>query len=257
MIINGECIEEMKKLADKSIDLFLCDLPYGETDCKWDTIIEMEEFWKEFKRLRKSKKTACIHFCSTRFGYSLIKSWEKGFKMDMVWKKKNKIGGLNSRFRPMRNHEMVYFFYEQSPKYNRDKYHKRINNKPQGKSQVYGESLKVTSNGFGDSFGINNFDPINPASVFETKAAIGKRLHPTQKPLEILEFILKYWTDGGDTVLDPTMGCGSTGVACKKLGRNFIGIEKDEKIFETAKKYIDSVDEGEEIIPTFPVEGEK
>lgn len=258
MIINGECIEEMKKLPDKSIDLFLCDLPYGETACKWDTTIDMEEFWKEFKRLRKSKKTPCIHFCSTKFGYSLIKSWEKGFKMDMVWKKKNKIGGLSSKYRPMRNHEMVYFFYEQTPKYNRDKYHKRVNNLKHGETQVYGDAIKETATDFGNRIGLTNFDPVNPVSVFESsKAVIGKRLHPTQKPLEILEFILKYWTDGGDTVLDPTMGCGSTGVACKKLGRNFIGIEKDEKIFETAKKYIDSVDGGEETIPTVPVEGEE
>ena len=252
MIINGECIEEMKKLADKSIDLFLCDLPYGETACKWDTIIDMEEFWKEFKRLRKSKKTPCIHFCSTKFGNSLINSWEKGFKMDMVWKKKNPTGALSARYRPMRNHEMVYFFYEQSPKYNRDKYHQRIGNKAHGNSTVYnfteGDNKKRLP---------NCFSPATPASVFETKARYGKTLHPTQKPLEILEFFLKYWSDGGDTVLDPTMGCGSTGVACKKLGRNFIGIEKDENIFETAKKYIDSVDAGEEIIPTFPVEGEE
>lgn len=256
MIINGDCIEEMKKFGDKSIDLFICDLPYGETACKWDTIIDMEEFWKEFKRLRKSKKTPCIHFCSTKFGYSLIKSWEKGFKMDMVWKKKNKIGALSSKYRPMRNHEMVYFFYEQTAKYNRDKYHKRINNKLQGPSEVYGDTANHSGNTF--ALGARNFDPVNPVSVFESsKAVIGKRLHPTQKPLEILEFIIKYWSDGGDTVLDPTMGCGSTGVACKKLGRNFIGIEKDEKIFETAKKYIDSVDGGEEIIPTFPEQGEE
>jgi len=125
-IDNGNCLELMKKLPDKSVDLFICDLPYGETNCKWDSKIDLDEFWSEFKRLRKSKRTACIHFCSTKFGHTLIKSWEKGFKMDMVWKKRNKTGGLQSRHRPMRNHEMVYFFYEQAPKYNRDKYHKRI-----------------------------------------------------------------------------------------------------------------------------------
>ena len=127
---NGDCLELMKELPDKSIDLFICDLPYGETNCSWDSQIDLEEFWKEFKRLRKSKRTACIHFCSTKFGYTLIKSWEKGYKMDIIWKKRNKTGGLQSRHRPMRNHEMVYFFYEQAPKYNRDKYHKRIQAKP-------------------------------------------------------------------------------------------------------------------------------
>ena len=330
IIENGDCLELMKNLPDKSIDLFICDLPYGETNCKWDSIIDMEEFWKQFKRLRKSKRTACIHFCSTKFGYTLIKSWEKGFKMDMVWKKRNKTGGLQSRNRPMRNHEMVYFFYEQAPKYNRDKYHKRIQAVPkfeEDDKNVYGNNKKENTQGTnsfdppnpasvveedvegqkkakdwgykkcsksfdnneelnggrrmganfdppnpasvieenkpygkacgGKGFGAtennknfkqSNYDPPNPASVVEedepmtmfesTKVFIGKRHHQTEKPLDILEFFLKYWSDEGDTVLDPTMGSGSTGVACKKLKRKFIGYEMDEKIFEVAKTRI-------------------
>ena len=373
-LINGNCLEEMKKMPDKSVDLFICDLPYGETNCSWDTVIDMEEFWVQFKRLRKSKRTACIHFCSTKFGYSLIKSWEKGFKMDMVWKKRNKTGGLASRYRPMRNHEMVYFFYEQAPKYNRDKYHKRINNVKHAKSETTQEkksdkeekpkrkSIKER-NAMGEQAGIypkenmtfsnfeppnpssvieekdpwgktkswkqmetsSNFEPPNPASVIEekytkeyldnkqktvgtgssemqgifTKEAIkkyqkengvgfeppnpasiidedeekiwgekkkdrhqryiecgcgyfeprqpdsvyesgkvfiGKRNHQTEKPQDILEFFLKYWSDEGDVILDPTMGSGSTGVACKKMGREFIGIELTDKYYEVAKQ---------------------
>ena len=382
---NGNCLELMKTLPDKSIDLFICDLPYGETNCKWDSKIDMDEFWSEFKRLRKSKRTACIHFCSTKFGYTLIKSWEKGFKMDMVWKKRNKTGGLQSRHRPMRNHEMVYFFYEQAPKYNRDKYHKRIvaikpnvkevsvsvvedmdefgwsiGKLPKGNrgkegfkpvlpvsvveekvgGDIYGEDKKDQLNRrkkiYEKTGNVNSFEPPNPASVVEekderineknkssvgwdikymdkprvpsfepklpasvveekytkdyldnkqktigtggsemrgiftkenikqynkengvgflppnpasvldedepksmfesTKVFIGKRHHQTEKPQDILEFFLKYWTDENDTVLDPTMGSGSTGVACKKLNRKFIGFELDEKIFEVAK----------------------
>ena len=275
---NGDCLELMKSLPDKSIDLFICDLPYGETNCKWDSKIDLEEFWKQFKRLRRSKKTACIHFCSTKFGYSLIKSWEKGFKMDMVWKKRNKTGGLQSKYRPMRNHEMLYFFYEQAPKYNRDKYHKRI----KSHSAEYTPSKEVTAGGTMPYCGTpHHHDPPNPVSVIEAedpiygekkgkrhdrylksgtgahhppcpgsvvveddepvsmfeseKVFIGKRHHQTEKPQDILEFFLKYWTDEGDTVLDPTMGSGSTGVACKKMGRNFIGIELDEKIFKVAE----------------------
>ncbi len=307
-IFNGNCLELMKTLPDKSIDLFICDLPYGETNCKWDSIINLDEFWAEFRRLRKSKKVACIHFCSTKFGYTLIKSWEKGFKMDMVWKKRNKTGGLQSRHRPMRNHEMVYFFYEQAPKYNRDKYHKRI--APQKKHDielecVYGntskmgkrehhfdppnpasvledaESNKIWGYNKPDTFTIDkdgtnqtfsppnpvsvieeddrinekgnsahgwnieymdkprepSFDPKLPTSVFDSqKIFIGKRHHQTEKPLDIIEFFLKYWSDEGDTILDPTMGSGSTGVACKNLKRNFVGYELDPKIFEVAKK---------------------
>tara|TARA_R110000782_G_scaffold7615_2_gene25397 strand:- start:3188 stop:4039 length:852 start_codon:yes stop_codon:yes gene_type:complete len=260
---NGDCLELMKELPDKSIDLFICDLPYGETNCKWDCVIDLDEFWKEFKRLRKSKRTACIHFCSTKFGYTLIKSNEKMFKMDMVWKKRNKTGGLQSRHRPMRNHEMVYFFYEQAPKYNRDKYHKRI----QAKNPIVKEEKpnpasvleeKYNSSGYKKelvdgvkNFGTYGFEPPNPASVVEEfieptedepksmfesqKVFIGKRHHQTEKPLDILEFFLKYWSDEGDTILDPTMGSGSTGVACKKLKRNFIGMEMNDKIFKVAE----------------------
>jgi len=393
-ISNGDCLTLMKDIPDKSVDLFICDLPYGETNCKWDSKIDLDEFWKEFKRIRKSKRTACIHFCSTKFGYTLIKSNEAMFKMDMVWKKRNKTGGLQSRHRPMRNHEMVYFFYEQAPKYNRDKYHKRIQakkehniekeEKPKKKlsdKTIYGcspearhgkkafeppnpasvveekttygiskeecknsidESVRYNGNNFeppnpasvveekytkeylhnkqktigtggsemrgifskenikkynkengvgfeppnpasvveekeditynkkkykeggeGRKKGegvyridvphkINKYDPPNPASVVEadepvsmfesTKVFIGKRHHQTEKPLDILEFFIKYWTDEGQTILDPTMGSGSTGVACKTLKRNFIGFEKDEKIYKVAEERIKKVE---------------
>lgn len=404
-ITNGDCLKLMKDLPDKSVDLFICDLPYGETNCKWDSVIDLEEFWIQFKRLRKSKRSACIHFCSTKFGYTLIKSNEKMFKMDMVWKKRNKTGGLQSRNRPMRNHEMVYFFYEQAPQYNRDKYHKRIvanpvsvvEEKPKKKlrdktnstrakegkdifgnndtnvkpfnydppnpasvleeedtmfgetkaerkkrykkngtgamtppnpasvlegGDIYGEdkkdqknrrkemykksgnvnsfqppnpasvleeenaesnkvwgydkpdTFKLNKNGTNQTFKPPNpvsvledehdvwgqskfscggdcgrlnedgsykgkYEPPNPASVYEsTKVFIGKRHHQTEKPQDILEFFIKYWSDEGHTILDPTMGSGSTGVACKNLKRNFIGFEKDEKIFNVAKNRI-------------------
>ena len=324
-LTNGNCLELMKKIPEKSIDLMICDLPYGETNCKWDIKIDMEEFWKEFKRIRKSSRVACIHFCSTKFGYQLIKSWEKGFKMDMVWKKRNKTGGLQSRQRPMRNHEMVYFFYDQAPKYNRDKYHTRIqqHKEPYVKSEEVGigktkkaemnakhfdppnpasvleESQKAqgrkkyTNTTLGDIYlkkavgpvfdppnpasvleesdiygeikskrgdRVNGlqFEPPNPASVVEeddefveqcedeplsmfesTKVFIGKRHHQTEKPIDILEFFIKYWTDEGDTILDPTMGSGSTGVAAKGLKRNFIGFELNEDIFKVAQGRIE------------------
>lgn len=250
MLLKGDCLEVMKTLPDKSVDLFICDLPYGETKCKWDTQIDLEQFWNEFRRIRKSKKTACIHFCSTQFGYTLIKSWEKGFKMDMVWKKRNKTGGIQSRNRPMRNHEMVYFFYEQAPKYNRDKYHKRINNQNTSgdlpnPASVVEEEWIIEDSGYGwekggdYNFGKYGYTPKQPTSVFDSnKVFVGKRNHQTEKPQDILEFFLKYWTDEGDVVLDPTMGSGSTGVACKNLKRKFVGIELTDKYYEVAQKRI-------------------
>lgn len=247
---NGDCLELMKSLPDKSVDLLVCDLPYGQINRQWDSIIDMSEFWKQFKRIRKSKRVACIHFCTTKFGYSLIKSWEKGFKMDMVWKKRQKTGALCSRFRPMRDHEMIYFFYEQAPKYNRDKYHKKIKEqKPNpdgasdGEKTIYGLPMGQPA---GDVYDVPNpasviedddgerRKPPNPGSVVEGDEGRINRYHVTQKPQSVLEFLLKYWSDEGDVVLDPTMGGGSTGVACKTLGRNFIGYEKDTDIYEIA-----------------------
>jgi DNA modification methylase len=230
---NGDCLELMKSLPDKSVDLLVCDLPYGQINRQWDSIIDMSEFWKQFKRIRKSKRVACIHFCTTKFGYSLIKSWEKGFKMDMVWKKRTMTGALSSRFRPMRDHEMIYFFYEQAPKYNRDKYHQPINSG--GAKPTKKPSADITVYGVPFGNGTNPYSPPNPGSVVEGSLNINrKRHHPTEKPQDILEFLLKYWSDEGDVVLDPTMGGGSTGVACKTLGRNFIGYEKDTDIYEIA-----------------------
>tara|TARA_R100000700_G_scaffold35530_1_gene44172 strand:- start:2820 stop:3632 length:813 start_codon:yes stop_codon:yes gene_type:complete len=264
-IRQGDCLELMKTLPDKSIDLMICDLPYGgETDCKWDIQINLNEFWNEFKRIRKSKRTACIHFCSTKFGYNLISSNPDMFKMDMVWKKRNKTGGLQSKHRPLRNHEMIYFFYEQSPKYNRDKYHKRIEPikmeedtkiKKHKISTKECNTLGTTSKGEcmgGDKYimelkqkgekslnGRKRYDPELPVSIIECeKIYRGKRNHQTEKPQDILEFLLKYWSNENDTIIDPTMGGGSTGVACRNLNRKFIGFELDKKIFDKAKKRI-------------------
>ena len=251
-LLLGDCIEIMKTLPDKSVDLFICDLPYGQTGCKWDTPIDLDQFWKEVRRLKRSKSVACIMFCTTPFGFRLIQSNEKEYKMDLVWHKRNVTGGLQSKYRPMRNHEMLYFFYDKRPKYNRDKYHKRVAcpatflTTP-GKT-LWGRRLcpQAEKNngevwGWGDHKPHNHkhheYEPPNPASVFKSgKVFIGKRNHQTEKPIDILEFLLKYWSDEGDTILDPTMGSGSTGVACKNLKREFIGIELDEKYFEVAQK---------------------
>ena len=305
-LFQGDCLKLMKTLPDASVDLFICDLPYTETNLKWDIAIDLEEFWKEFRRLRKSPNVACLHFCSTKFGYKIIKSWEKGFRMDMVWKKRNKTGGLQSRYRPMRNHEMIYFFYEKSPKYNRDRYHKRIKKLEPIKKTHWKERESVGHEKFKSGIALGSlkghFEPIQPASVlveekienkfhkdyeangkrgmtktdmyneecikkfkqengafkpklpvsvvheletieedepltmFESnKCFIGKRHHSTEKPQDILEFFIKYWSDEEDTILDPTMGSGSTGVACKNLKRNFIGFELTEQYFKVAQ----------------------
>ena len=231
-IKNGDCLELMKEIPDKSVDLLICDLPYGEIHNKWDSIINLQAFWKEFKRIRKSRRTACIHFCSTRFGYRLIQSWERGFRNDMVLKKKNKCGFLSAKHRPLRNHEMLYFFYDECPNYYYADYHKRIGDRNWQASDMF-----ITKNKeFENQTKTICYEPALPGSVFETEInLIKKRLHPTEKPQDVLEFLIKYWSQPGHTILDPTMGSGSTGLACRNLGRNFIGFEKDKEIFEVAQ----------------------
>jgi len=228
-IFNGECITEMKKMKDKSVDLFICDLPYGTTHFKWDTVIDLEEFWKQFRRLRKHDRVACIHFCDTKFGYTLIKSWEKGYKMDLILSKRHKTGGISSQYRPLKNHESLYFFYDKTPKYNRDKYHKRIGafeyDNPKNKTGGFGYSKTVKHSSL-------CFEPVQPGSIFNTTFSTRNRFHPTEKGQDILEYLLKYWSDEGDVILDPTMGSGSTGVACKKINRGFVGIELDKKYYD-------------------------
>ncbi len=416
-IFNENCFDMLKKIPDKSVDFMFADLPYNCTDCKWDKdVIDLELLWKHLKRVAKSDKVAFVFTCTTAFGYKLIKANEKMFKMDLVWKKRNKTGGLNSRFRPMRNHEMVYFFYKKAPKYNRDKYHKRVKTQypsahnqqtlakpiknngdkvevhqyspPNPGSVVEHESIYKIENDMteeqkkaykekggghiyepknpasvivlqdgcdnvqaesiynkacgGKGFahpdfvaqgGMSKYEPVNPGSVIEEytadglhkittlippgkkvhddfgfskkesikgvktsdgwgynhdpdepfaevnglkgphfqpglpvsvldeehlfadahvfdlgefeseppnsiytskKVFIGKRNHQTEKPVDLMSYLLKYWTDEGDVVLDPTMGSGSMGVACAQMNRKFVGAELTEKYFNVA-----------------------
>ena len=405
MYFNKDCLEVLPTIPDNSVDLIFCDLPYGQTNCKWDSIIDIDKLWIEFKRIRKDT-TPIVFTCTTKFGHSLITSNKKEFRMDMVWQKSRKCGFLQARKRPLTGHEMVYFFWMKQPKYNYLKYHKytkkvssketarpnavygeikrdkRIYDKKSGKlltnydpplpasvikekvndeyvdvaktGKLYGVSgrktplrrskdimiyepklpasvikefdekkgsdiynkhlLKDRNVGYepklpssvikekedkiplnnvegGDKYknntGINrtinkngtrpfvpmkvvgyeprlpntvikekvNDDAVNDDAVYGeekrpadrwTKQTYEPRLpdtimtiaskkpskHPTGKPLALMEFILKYWTDEGDTVFDPTFGGGSMALQCKIMDRKFIGCEMDKKIYD-------------------------
>jgi DNA modification methylase len=372
-LYNNDCLEVMKDLSANSIDLLFCDLPYGQTSCKWDTTINLELFWKQVNRICKIN---CPMFftTTTRFGVDLINSNPKNFRYDLVWVKTHSCGFLNAKKMPMRKHEMIYVFYRKLPLYDLSSHsHKFINSyKPntnetkedlcyengshnheykgearetnvyepplpvsvittklrQDASGLYGNEPKkifiyvdgklknseprydpplpnsiikeeefciydVNKNCYGggkanrikiskskedhsikydpplpdsiiqirgknkeinkdvynaDERFINGklyhyprqlqkgddsiYDPPLPNSLLEIKSQKGK--HSTQKPTELMKWILKYYSKEGDTILDPTMGSGSTGVACKEMNRKFIGIEKDEKIFKSA-----------------------
>jgi len=239
-IFNNNCLEKLKEIEDKSVDCFICDLPYGNTDCKWDNKIDLDELWREMKRIAKNDNTPYFFFCDFRFSIQLYNSNPKWFRYDLVWYKPNSnCGHLNSNKMPMRNHELLLVFYKKLPTYNKNKYHKKICDKSVYKKDTY-EGIYETSIDTNFIFG-KKYDVPLPKSVLNIpcKNNMSKnRFHKTEKPQPILEWIIKYYTNSGDTILDPTMGSGSTGVAAKTLNRNFIGIEMDEKYYEVAKKRI-------------------
>ena len=233
-LINGDCLEKMKTIDENAVDLLFCDLPYGETDCKWDCLIDLKLFWCEVNRV--CKINAPMFFtCSTKFGVSLINSNSKNFRYDMVWIKSVPVGFLTARKMPMRKHEMLYVFYRKQPLYDIDNNHTHTSKETtkNRKVGVYeGEPKSKISI-------IKKYTPTLPNSILEIPSEKG--IHPTQKPVGLMEWILKYYTRENDLVLDPTMGSGSTGVACKNTNRNFIGIEMDEEIFKTAEERINNI----------------
>ena len=265
-LLHGNCLELLPELEPNSVDLVFCDLPYGQTYCKWDTKIDLSELWKEVKRV--IKPTTPIFFtCSSKFGYELIKSNEKWFRYDLVWEKSSLCGFLNAKQMPMRGHEMIYVFYENLPLYDISSHNHKFskveaprtdtlyNDTNGGVIQKYDPPLpssviheksqisKPMESGSDTPYGYckggtigsvhgTNYNPPLPTSVLQFKSERGK--HKTQKPSTMMDWILKYYSKEGDTVLDPTMGSGSTGVSCKSMNREFIGIEMDEEIYKVA-----------------------
>jgi len=331
-IFNADCLEKMKDLDDDSVDLIFCDLPYGQTSCKWDCCIDLELFWIEVMRIKKLN-TPIFFTTTTKFGVSLIQSAPKKcfFRYDLVWVKSAPAGFLSAKKMPMRKHEMIYVFYEKLPFYDLSSHtHKFLNQRPATKKgdHIYGDSQvsnkntyepqlpvsvvkqeepvanedydkrekkvrntikkeevfgkgylekKVNFRKFDPTLGGNGapshlyepplpvsvvkqdvydakdrfkngklkknprhlqkgddpiYEPPLPNSMLEIKSTRGK--HSTEKPVALMEWIFKYYSKEGDVILDPTMGSGSTGVACKNMNRNFIGIEMDEDIFKVA-----------------------
>ena len=234
-LINGDCLIELKNIDDNSVDLVYLDLPYGQTTCEWDVKIDLDKLWVELKRIGK-KNTPYFFSCNTKFGIDLILSNRKWFRYDLVWMKSISAGFLNCYKMPMKKHEMIYVFYKHLPLYNCKKYHTEIEredskNKYKGIS-LYGE-LSNRSSG-------KIYKKRLPTSILNIPNPNNKSLHKTQKPIELLKWILKYYSNENDTILDPTMGSGSMCVACLDMNRKFIGIEKDNTIFNIAKNRIEN-----------------
>jgi DNA modification methylase len=241
-LIHGDCLEVMKSIPDKLVDLVLTDPPYGTTACKWDSVIPFEPMWSELKRIRKDNAAICL-FGSEPFSSHLRMSNIKEFKYDWMLEKNNATGFLNAKKMPLYKYEIVSVFgskIKYYPQLRKCKLTKMKTNNTGSKSDCYGkiEWEKPT-------YAIRDFT--YPDNKLEFKQVLKNRFHPTQKPVALLEYLIKTYTLEGETVLDFTMGSDSTGVACKNLNRKFIGIEKDEKYFEIAKHRIHNPAMGEEM----------
>ena len=228
---NGDCLQVMKVIPDASVDLIICDLPYGclatgggkqdpnvapsagrkivSLPCAWDIKINLEEFWKEIKRIRKSEHSPIIHFCTTKFGYELIQSNPQEFRYDLVWDKQRGVSFLSANKMPMRSHEMIYVFSKAGAYYNRIDIGKRC-----------------------------------PLSIIQINGHLSRHRgqHPTEKPQDLYKFLIERYCPLDGTVLDPTFGSGNSVFTAYELNRNAIGIEKDKVFFDKAVKRLEALE---------------
>lgn len=236
-LIQGDCLEMMKQIPDGSVDMVLTDPPYGTTACKWDTVIPFQPMWEQLKRITK-KNSAIVLFGSEPFSSRLRCSNLKMYKYDWVWNKKKQGNIFLAKSQPMKIHENVLVFNSTKDSY----YPQMILRDKIKKTKNYGTGEVMRGNNKKENK-VYTYTHKNPISIIEFSNAKQKgKVHPTQKPVPLLEYLIKTYTKEGDTVLDFTMGSGSTGVACKNLNRNFIGIELDEKYFNIAKERIEGVE---------------
>jgi DNA modification methylase len=227
LLLQGDCLQIMPTLAPASVDLILCDLPYGTTNNKWDTIIHLDALWAAYSRVARG---AIVLTAAQPFTSALVMSNREQFKYQWIWEKNKSTGHLDAKRRPMRAHEDVLVFG------------KPIYNPQMGTGKAYSNSHKPGDSG--DCYGAVNFSEVKncetryPRSVIKFDVDIKAEFHPTQKPVALMEYLIKTYTNPGDTVLDNCMGSGTTGVACVNTGREFIGIEQDPNYFQIASTRI-------------------
>lgn len=234
-LLRGDCIELMSKIPDKSIDCIICDLPYGVTACDWDNQLNFEKLWEQYNRITK-ENAPVILFSSMPFTVDVINSNRKNFKYCWYWIKNQGTNFFHAKRMPIRKVEEICVF-------NSKIYYPQITD-----GHIPTNSAKGCSNGniyYGDNK--RNYEGGStkryPTNILEFKCVDNyHRLHPNEKPVELLEYLIKTYTNEGDLVLDNCMGSGSTGVACLNTNRNFIGMELDEKYFNIAKERIESLD---------------
>lgn len=228
-LMLGDCLERMKEIPDGSVDMVMADLPYGTTQNKWDCVIPLWPLWEEYRRMCKPS-SAVVLTASQPFTSVLVMSNINEFKYSWVWQKEAGTGLLNAKKQPLRDHEDVLVFYGQQATYNPQwGVGKPYTCKKGGETSNYNPSGIVVTENDGRRC---------PKTVLQFKRDKDKT-HPTQKPVALMEYLIRTYTNAGETVLDNTMGSGTTGVACRRAGRKFIGIERDENYFNIAKKRIE------------------
>ena len=235
----GDCLEKMDSIPTEGVDLVLCDLPYGTTACKWDAVIPFDALWKHYGRIAKPN-AAIILFAAQPFTSSLVMSNPRQFKYEWIWEKNTATNGLNAKRQPVRYHESILVFYTSQPTYNQQMVPRKQSARNRVRSGISG-SPKTSSHytGLGE-IGKRFYDVENvyPKSTlyFEGVPNSSGKMHPTQKPIALIEYLIRTYTNPGNTVLDNCMGSGTVGVACINTGRNFIGIEKGCRLFRHCRQ---------------------
>lgn len=235
-LYNMDCLEGMKLIEDKSIDMILCDLPYGTTKCKWDTVIPFEALWRQYERVIKDNGVIIL-FGSQPFTTDLINSNRKLFRYTLVWDKKFAGNFANAKRMPMKTHEDICVFYKKLPTYN-----------PQMiKREKPIKTTTGTTSSRSTNFGLNNqfhdiersYDLKYPISIIEYKRKLGQKVfHPTEKPVELFEYLIKTYSNEGELVLDNCMGSGTTAIAALNSNRKFIGFELEKSYYELSQNRI-------------------
>ena len=261
-LYNGDCLEVMKEIPDKSVDLIICDLPYGcltngggqekakrkgaggedhIAGCAWDIKIPLKPFWEQIRRIRRNDHSPTIHFCTTKYGIDLINSNPDEFRYDLVWDKQRGVSFLSANKMPMRSHEMIYVFSKAGAFYER----KDI----QGNFQSYAFKATDTPPAFNGSKGLkgrtateNDGTKRCVLSVIQNpNKTLRKSAHPTEKPSDLYRFLIERYCPAGGTVLDPTFGSGNSVFTAWAMGRSAIGIEKDEKFYKKAEERLNAL----------------
>ena len=234
-LYNGDCLEVMKNIPDKSVDMILCDLPYNVTRNKWDVLIPFDALWEQYNRIIKDNGTIVL-FAQGMFTSDLMQSNRKHWRYNLIWEKDRPSGFLNAKRMPLRNHEDICVFYKKSPTYNPQMWEGKPSHSV-GKAK--GENTCKNNNNYGNFAIVEREGNLKyPRSVLKFDRP-HPPIHPTQKNVELCEWLVKTYTNENEVVLDNCMGSGTTGVACVNTNRKFIGIELDNNYFNIASKRIE------------------